>query len=252
MYRVGEFASLTGVSVRTLHHYDRIGLLKPTGRSEAGYRLYSQEDLLRLQQILTLRYFGFPLKQIKELLAKPDFSIAGSMQIQRIALREQIAELQQIEAALGELVESRLASGQWDWDMVTSVSARLQGSLAQKGEKIKEFYTQEQLEQFEELAKQVSLEEIQQIQEQWAALVAEVQANRHIDPASPKAQEFADRWDKLTQATFRGNRKLMTTVGENYAQGRFNDMPGVPQPEDFAFIARVNEARKGHSGSSKG
>ena len=67
-YRVAQFAALTGVSIRTLHHYDSIGLLSPTDRSEAGHRLYSAEDLLTLQQILTLRYLGFELRQIGELL----------------------------------------------------------------------------------------------------------------------------------------------------------------------------------------
>src|SRR5215208_3975928 len=58
-YRVGEVAALTRVSVRTLHHYDRIGLLRPAQHSAGGYRLYGESELLRLQQILTLRYLGF-------------------------------------------------------------------------------------------------------------------------------------------------------------------------------------------------
>jgi MerR family transcriptional regulator, thiopeptide resistance regulator len=76
-YRVGELASLTGVSVRTLHHYDQIGLLKPSAHSEGGYRLYSENELLRLQQILMLRYLGFGLVSIGTLLDRPDFEILG-------------------------------------------------------------------------------------------------------------------------------------------------------------------------------
>ena len=67
-YRIGELAKRTGVSVRTLHHYDRMGLVQPSARSEAGYRLYAPEDLLRLQQVLTLRYFGFKLDEIHTML----------------------------------------------------------------------------------------------------------------------------------------------------------------------------------------
>ena len=59
-YRVGEVATLTRVSVRTLHHYDRIGLLRPALHSAGGYRMYGESELLRLQQILTLRYLGVP------------------------------------------------------------------------------------------------------------------------------------------------------------------------------------------------
>ena len=81
-YRVGEVATLTRVSVRTLHHYDRIGLLRPATHSAGGYRLYGEPDLLRLQQILTLRYLGFPLKRIGELLDRPDFDLLASLRVE--------------------------------------------------------------------------------------------------------------------------------------------------------------------------
>src|SRR5580704_18924363 len=70
-----ELSQLTQVSVRTLHHYDKIGLLKPTLRQSNGYRLYSEKDLLKLQQIIALKFFGFELSQIKLLLAKQDDAI---------------------------------------------------------------------------------------------------------------------------------------------------------------------------------
>src|SRR6516225_3246039 len=67
-YKVGEVARVAGVSVRTLHHYDEIGLLVPSGRSPAGYRLYSADDLRRLQQILLYRELEFSLDEIAEML----------------------------------------------------------------------------------------------------------------------------------------------------------------------------------------
>ena len=66
---VKDLSKLTGVSVQTLHHYDRIDLLKPSVRLPNGYRVYSEKDLLRLQQIIALKFFGFELSQIKALLA---------------------------------------------------------------------------------------------------------------------------------------------------------------------------------------
>jgi DNA-binding transcriptional MerR regulator len=66
---VKDLSKLTGISVQTLHHYDRIDLLKPISRLESGYRLYSEKDLLKLQQIIALKFFGFELSQIKTLLA---------------------------------------------------------------------------------------------------------------------------------------------------------------------------------------
>ena len=73
MKTVHEVSKLTGVSVRTLHHYDEIGLLKPTEVTEAGYRLYGDTALERLQHILLFRELQFPLKDIKDILDSPDF-----------------------------------------------------------------------------------------------------------------------------------------------------------------------------------
>src|SRR5260370_5665552 len=87
-YRVGEFATLTGVSIRTLHHYDQLGLLRPAEHSEAGYRLYSARDLLRLQQILALRYLGFALKHIGSLLDPPNFGPGASSYCQQAAVHQ--------------------------------------------------------------------------------------------------------------------------------------------------------------------
>jgi DNA-binding transcriptional MerR regulator len=70
LYQAKEFAALTGVTVRALHHYDRLGLLKPSGRTASGYRLYGAGDVARLQQIVTLKFIGLSLKQIKEVLGR--------------------------------------------------------------------------------------------------------------------------------------------------------------------------------------
>src|ERR687890_2073595 len=116
-YRVGEVAALTQISVRTLHYYDRIGLLRPALHSAGGYRLYGESELLRLQQILTLRYLGFPLKQIGELLDRADFDLVASLHVQRQALHDRIAELDRISTAIGDLVDRRLPTGEWSWQL---------------------------------------------------------------------------------------------------------------------------------------
>ena len=77
-YKANEFARLTGVTVRTLHHYDRLGLLKPSGRTPAGYRLYGERDFARLQQIVILKFIGFPLNQIKEILDRDSLPLTAA------------------------------------------------------------------------------------------------------------------------------------------------------------------------------
>ncbi len=88
LHRVNEFARLAGVTVKTLHHYDRLGLLKPT-RTHAGYRLYASADRERLEQIALLKFIGLPLKDIKTLLDGRSPHAAGVLVAQRRALEEQ-------------------------------------------------------------------------------------------------------------------------------------------------------------------
>lgn len=80
-FTVGELAKLTGITVRTLHHYDQVGLVQPSDRSRAGYRLYSDGDVLRLQQVLTYRELGVPLDQIPAVIADPQKSLAMHRQM---------------------------------------------------------------------------------------------------------------------------------------------------------------------------
>lgn len=249
LYQVGAFAALTGVSVRTLHHYDQIGLLRPSGRSEAGYRLYAEDDLLTLQQILTLRYLGFGLKQIRELLNLPDFDLVASLRIQRRALRDRITELEHIATVLGQLLERRLATGQWNWEQVAQASATVQAGLDQRGKHMSDYYTPEEMQQaMKKLAAQVTPEEIARTEEQWTALVREVRANRDLDPADPNARELADRWHALYQPMgqlYNSDPKLAATIQRNYEQNAYVSIPEAPTMEDFAFIERVDQARSG-------
>lgn len=102
MRTVGEVSRLAGVTVRTLHHYDEIGLLSPSGRSGAGYRLYNQEDLLRLQEILVWRQLGFRLPEIQRLLDDPDHDRREALMRQRELVE---LDLVRLRATAGRLTE---------------------------------------------------------------------------------------------------------------------------------------------------
>src|SRR5215204_7455361 len=166
-YRVGEVAALTRVSVRTLHHYDRIGLLRPALHSAGGYRMYGESELLRLQQILTLRYLGFPLKRIGDLLDRDDFNLVDSLRVQRQALQDRITELERISAAIGDLVNQRLATGEWSWRLVIEASQAVAAGLTRGEEMMDAYYTPEQMKQFDEARQTTPPEEIGVIDQAW-------------------------------------------------------------------------------------
>ncbi len=93
MYSIKQLADMAGITVRTLHHYDQIGLLKPCKVGDNGYRYYNDEELFRLQQILFFREMGLDLQLIKQVLDKPDFERISALQKHRRALEEKISRL---------------------------------------------------------------------------------------------------------------------------------------------------------------
>lgn len=106
-YSVGQVAGFAGVTVRTLHHYDEIGLLSPSGRSGAGHRRYDDADLDRLQRILFYRELGFPLDEVAVLLDDPESDPREHLRRQHALLTERIARLQQMATAVEHAMEAR-------------------------------------------------------------------------------------------------------------------------------------------------
>jgi DNA-binding transcriptional MerR regulator len=111
-YTVCQLARLAGVSVRTLHHYDQIGLLQPGRRNQSGYRLYQPADLLRLQQILFFRELDLPLQQIKALLDDPDFDPLQALREHQKQLEKRAAQiailLNTVEKTINQLMENTM------------------------------------------------------------------------------------------------------------------------------------------------
>lgn len=107
MKTVKQVSKLTGISVRTLHHYDAIGLLKPAKVTEAGYRLYDDKALKRLQNILLFRELQFPLKEIKAILDSPDFDPSEAIQQQIKLLELQRNHIERLISFAREIQQKR-------------------------------------------------------------------------------------------------------------------------------------------------
>jgi DNA-binding transcriptional MerR regulator len=104
---VGDLAKLAGVSIRTLHHYDEIGLLSPSERTAAGYRLYSTDDVERLQRIIVYRSLGFDLATIAKILADPAVDTMAHLQRQHALLTEQMRRLQQMVTSVEAMMNAK-------------------------------------------------------------------------------------------------------------------------------------------------
>jgi DNA-binding transcriptional MerR regulator len=240
LWKVGDLARRTGISVRTLHYYDQIGLLPPSHHTESGHRLYTADDVARLQQILSLRQFGLPLEEIRDCLSRAGFDARRVIGMHLARLREQI-DLQERLCRRLEAIEERL--GSMETVSVEDFLQTIEGIVM-----IEKCYTPEQMKQFEEVGKQVGPDEIRAVKEAWTVLLAEVRANRDLDPASPEAQALGRRWEELTERTMRGYQgfpELKQAIADNYKQGQFEGHDGAPQAGDFAFIERIKAVRQG-------
>ncbi|WP_431920553.1 MerR family transcriptional regulator [Nonomuraea jabiensis] len=106
---VGRAAALVGVSVKTLHHWDTIGLVRPSGRTWAGYRVYSDDDVARIHRVLVYRELGFPLAEIGRVLDDPDADARDHLRRQRSELVERISRLQRMVSAVDRMLEASKA-----------------------------------------------------------------------------------------------------------------------------------------------
>lgn len=237
--KVGELARRTGLTVRTLHHYDEIGLLVPSLHTESGHRLYSDRDVARLQRIVSLRQLGFSLDEIRDCLDRADYSPLTVIDLHVARLKERIEHERSLCGRL-ELVASLLRT-------VGEVSTDDLLKTIEAMTTMETMYTPDQMKQFQEIAQKVGPEEINAIQDGWTALFAELRANPNLDPASAEARSIADRWDALLERTKRGYEgypQVWNAIGDNYKAGKFEGFAGAPQSAEFAFIEKVKAARK--------
>jgi len=187
-YRVHQFAELAGVTVKALRHYDRLGLLRPV-RSEAGYRLYQQADLARLQQIVALKSIGLPLEHIRTLLERVPLPLIATFKQQREVLEEKRRRLDRAIQAL-VTAEAALESG------TSSATAALQEVIrAMQTDDIdvmRRYYSDEAWEQWKHHYEDWPPAE-------WRALYRDIIAAIDSDPAGPTAQALGDRWLTIVQ-----------------------------------------------------
>lgn len=213
LYKAQEFAERAGVTVRTLHHYDRLGLLSPSGRTEAGYRLYGDRDLVRLEQILALKFIGFPLQEIGRLLKRDAKDLPSALRRQRTLILEK-RRLLDLAAQAIQRAETAAASGELvDWEAIKKIIEVIH--MQDTMDWAKKYYSEQALESLAN--RKVSADVIEQAQRDWAVLIKDVEAALGEDPASAKVQALAGRWRKLIEGFTGGDRAVQTGLNKLYA-----------------------------------
>ena len=209
MIRIGELAKRTGISIRTLHHYDDVGLLSPPHRTVSGHRLYGREEIVRLQQILSLRQSGFSLDEIGELLSRRDFDAKQIVFSHIERLKRQIAAQQELCARL-EAIAAHYASASAD-EFISAIEVMTM---------FDKYYTKEQLDTLAQRREMFGEEKMREFQEEWPRLIASVkeEMQRGTDPSDPKVQALAKRWTELIEAFTGGDAGIRESL-KNFYRG---------------------------------
>lgn len=208
LYRAQEFAELAGVTVRTLHHYDQLGLLKPR-RSESGYRLYRERDLERLEQVVALKFLGIPLKQVRTLLDRDSLDLAAALRVQRRILEEKRCLL---DSAIGAIRRAQERPGTAQLKKIIEVL-----EMQKDSDWMMKYHTGEAQAKVE-ARRQLWTPELQaEVSRQWTELIAEAKAALGEDPASPKVQALAARWVKLVEVFTGGDPEITEGVRRVWA-----------------------------------
>lgn len=213
MMTVHEVSQLAGVSVRALHHYHQIGLLRPAKISEAGYRLYDDAALERLQYILLFRELQFPLREIKGILDSPDFD-------RNRALEQQIALLRMKKEHLENLID--LACG------IKMTGVKNLDFTAFDTKKIDEYARQAkeswghtpEFRQFQEKAKGRTREQEREISVDLMGILAKFGEMQQLDPTERSVQEQVKKLqDFITEHFYDCSNEILWSLGQMYAGG---------------------------------
>ncbi len=210
---VNEVSKLTGITVRTLQYYDRIGLLCPTEKTQAGYRLYDDAALEKLQQILLFRELKFPLKEINDIVNSPNFdrSRALDQQIELLTLRkEHLENLIAFARGIKMLGVKRMDFSVFDTKKIDEYAKRAKEQYGQSKE----------YKEYEEKAKNRSAEEEKMAADNFMHLFVEFGAMKEIEPGSDMAQKQVEKLKNyINEYFYQCTNEILFSLGQMYSGG---------------------------------
>jgi len=234
--KVGDLAKRTGLSVRTLHYYDEIGLLQPRNLTTSGHRVYGAGELARLQRIKSLRQLGFSLDEIRACLDAPDFSARRVVALHIKRLREQIGEQERLVALL-ETLDASFAAG----------------SIASPDELIRAIESMTSLEreftpaewaEIKARGERLGRDHVRAVEREWPGLIARMRAAmlRGDDPANEEVAGIARRWRELVREFTGGSAQIEHKVRAGYLNEPERMKRAGLDPELFAYANRAIRA----------
>ncbi|HEY9526080.1 MAG TPA: MerR family transcriptional regulator [Anaerolineales bacterium] len=245
---VKQLSKLAGVTPRTLHHYDEIGLLKPSRVGENGYRYYGEESLLRLQQILFYRELGIPLEDIKKIIGRRDFDVLGALGSHKDALKKQVTRLnrliQTVDNTINHLKGNTIMS---EKSYFEGFSEEEQEKYAQEAE---ELYDAESVRESNRKWKTYSAAKKEAIMAEGKAVYTDMIAAMPKGAASADVQAIVERWRRHLEYFWTPNLDQLIGLANGYNEdprfkANFDKMhPGLAEFMRAAVSVYVSNQKK--------
>ena len=235
-YRVGELAKRTGLTVRTLHHWDQVGLLRPSRRTPSGHRLYGPEAVQRLQRIRSLRALGLGLEEIGQALATDASTLEDVLQAQRDQVREQLRNLKALEGRLEKILGLLRDQGNVPEEELMKTMEMMT--------MIERHFAPEQMELLKAQGSSLGPGAIREAQMEWPRLIGRMteEMEKGTDPTSPEVQKLTARWQALIRAFSGGDKGIEASLA-----GMYQAEPGMAagqglKRELFEYLGRARKA----------
>ena len=216
-YTVGQLAKTAGVSVRTLHHYDQLGLLAPSARTAAGYRLYEEGDLLRLQQILFFKELDLQLSEIRGILDDPEFDPIEALQNHRRSLQAQVGRLTGLLTTIDKTIQKLTED-----DMKMTDEELYEGFSKEKIERYKrearEKYDPALVEESERRIGKMSKDQWKAVKEEGEELTHSLAALVDRAPEDPEVQALIARHHTWIEHFYTASSDMYRGLGRLYTE----------------------------------
>lgn len=210
-WKVGELSKLTGLTIRSLHHYDEIGLLRPMFHTDSGHRLYTESDIVKLQQIMSLKQLDFSLDEIKEFLQNPQYDPKDVIEMQLKRLNQEIKLKEELKNQLQEL-----------WEVFQLLKEPTFTQFVNSIELIKnqnKYFTKEQRTNIRKYYDKLNNAEASKAADTWIQLISSLQyeMNNGTPIDNPKVIELAEKWQEGINFFTGGDMGIIKSAEHYYA-----------------------------------
>ncbi len=235
MLTVKQLAKIAGITPRTLHYYDEIGLLKPSHLGENGYRYYEEEALLRLQQVMFYRELGMPLDNIKEIMGRRDFDVLRAFEQHREELHKRIARLEQLVTTVDNTINH--LKGKIDMSQKQFFKGFSEEQQAEYEKEAMQIYDPATVKSASKKWKAYSEAEKQRIGEEGNAIYLDLLLAMPKGAASPEAQACVERWRRHIEYFWTPSEEQLLALANGYNEDpRFKANFDKIDPNLAAFI----------------